>query len=211
MWNSKYYIENYNKNHNTNYEFYDNRTFGLDLYKDPCIKITDNRKFKNYINKLLPCIGKWCIDKTFNCIGSKNCYHVEHIIDVNGKEFSNPNCKQIAGNLVMSYGKWNSQLGSRSRVNYYDSMREKEIIYGIDKVESVRSIINKCNPECDILTGLSKNDIYKNDIYKITVIILGGLLLFILGLLIFYCCQICKKIYRNINSYNNSNLSIELV
>ena len=43
MWNSKYYIENYNKNYNTNYEFYDNRTFGLDLYKDPCIKITDNR------------------------------------------------------------------------------------------------------------------------------------------------------------------------
>ena len=76
-------MENYNSNYNDDYEFYDSKTFDIDIYKDDCTPITDNVVSKNFVNDALTCIGKWCIDNTFNCIhrDTQNCYDVEHIID----------------------------------------------------------------------------------------------------------------------------------
>jgi len=211
MWNSNYYMETYNSNYNSNFEFYDPRTFGSDIYEDACTPITYNVEFKNVVNDALTCIGKWCIDKTFNCINhdTQNCYNVEHIIDTRGPEFIDAKCKQIAGNLVMAYGKWNSQLGSRTSIKngsyYYESINEKEIIYGKDRVDSVRSLIVKCNPYCSrYLTNsptVNKNsdtqsgifDITTNKIWLFDCIMLGLVFTLILGTLIYIIIKLWNK------------------
>ena len=211
MWNSNYYMENYNSNYNANSEFYDSRTFGIDIYEDACTPITDNVVFKNFVNDALTCIGKWCIDNTFNCIhrDTQNCYNVEHIIDTKGQEFTDAKCKQISGNLVMAYGKWNSQLGSRAGIKngsyYYESINEKELIYGKDRVDSVRSLIIRCNPYCGryltnsptVNTNLDEQpelfDITINKIWLFDCIMLGLVFTLILGTLIYMLVKLCKK------------------
>ena len=130
MWHSKFYLDNIKYN-NDNYQFFDPNTFGIDIYEDPCEPIK-NINFKNKINIVSECIGLWCVNKSFNCKNhmTQECYNVEHIIDTKGMEFKDPSCKNIAGNLVMAYGRWNSQLGARAKYHYDDNMNEKNMIYG---------------------------------------------------------------------------------
>jgi hypothetical protein len=115
MINTQFYNNFWTTIHNYNYQFYDDRTFGVDR-ENPCELINDNPKFRKLMNQEFICTGNWCINNTYNCIrgDSKNCYNVEHIIDLNGGEFKNSSCKSIIGNLVMSCGTWNQQLGSLS-------------------------------------------------------------------------------------------------
>lgn len=122
---------------NTNYQFFDSRTFGMDLM-DPCASI-DNRAFRRYINSNIQCTGAWCTP-TFSCtFDSQNCYNVEHIIDKRSQY--GPNLTSIAANLVMAWGTWNQELG---RLSYQDSNAEKAIVYGDDRVYAAERWIRTC-------------------------------------------------------------------
>lgn len=136
--------------HNTESLFYDNKTFGIDLYSSPCERVT-SQSFRKYINDHVPCTGYWCVDNQFKTdpTRSSKYYQVEHIIDLNGPEFTSKNCKEIAGNVVMAYASWNMGLGSlSSRFGYKASVDEKTIVYGHSIMTRVRNLIVKCNPEC---------------------------------------------------------------
>lgn len=125
--------------------FYDGDTFGMDIYDDPKTLIKDNQAFRKTINQRRVCHTELCIDNKFYCgrSGNLNCYHVEHIIDLNGPEYRDcKNCKNSAANRVMAYGVWNHQLGGLARNYYCDSMAEKEIVYGRHRVRAVRNILN---------------------------------------------------------------------
>src|ERR1700753_2039308 len=93
-------------NNNKNYNFYDPNTFGINIYSDPCTKINTNQDFRKYVDANIKCIGFWCVNNKFICgrNGNTHCYHVEHIIDINGPEFD-ADSKNIAGNMVMAYGR----------------------------------------------------------------------------------------------------------
>lgn len=131
-------------NSNTNYRYFDDRTFGYKIYDDPCVKIKYTYQYRNYVNNHMKCIGTWCKNNMFSCGNErKNCYHVEHIIDSNGPEYTKE-CKNIVGNLVMSYDKWNEGLGGIARNNYELAQREKMLIYGTETVRNIKKIIERC-------------------------------------------------------------------
>lgn len=125
--------------------FYDPRTFGMNIYLDPCQR-TANPHFRTFVNANVECKGLWCIDEAFKCPSgdSRFCYNVEHIIDTNGGEFL-PNQTNIAGNLVMAWGRWNQELGTLARKSYADAQGEKSLVYGSDAVIRAKSWIRKCN------------------------------------------------------------------
>ena len=102
----------------------------------------------------MECVGEWCVEpldqdnNIFSCSGTKDCYHVEHIIDKKNPEYDDEECVMIAGNLVMAYSRWNSGLGGMSRYNYTNSEQEKTEVYGKDNINKIRNIIEKCNSKC---------------------------------------------------------------
>lgn len=131
--------------------------------------------------------GNWCINNTFNCIrgDSKNCYNVEHIIDLH-VEFKNSSCKSIIGNLVMSCGTWNQQLGSLSISlvgGYAANINEKKLVYSNARMEMVRNAIIKCNPECVLTIAENTKSIKQltnKDISIIIFALIGILICFII-------------------------------
>jgi hypothetical protein len=125
-------------NTNNKYDIYDDRTFGFNVYEDPCTSISYNNKFRKRINDKVPCIGKWCVNGTFNCIRYNNqgCYNVEHIIDKRTNLNTN-----IVGNLVMAYGKWNQELG---RKTYAESNAEKIRVYGQKSIDLALHYVTTC-------------------------------------------------------------------
>ncbi len=154
MNHTQFYNDFWATTHTYNFQFYDNRTFGMDR-ENPCEVINDNPKYRKLMNKEFNCTGQWCINNTFNCIrgDNRNCYNVEHIIDLNGREFKNASCKAIAANLVMSCGIWNQQLGSLSISligGYEANINEKILVYSNNRVEMARNAIIKCNPSCEL-------------------------------------------------------------
>jgi hypothetical protein len=127
--------------------FFDERTLGIDLFPDPCEKVT-NIKFKKYVNSKINCRGSLCKDSQFKCVraGEKDCYHVVHIINPNGPEFPCRNdCKNIVANLVFMNGNWNSGLGGLSRNSYHSAMKEKELVLGKEIIDRIRNQIAICN------------------------------------------------------------------
>ena len=145
--NTNVFINNWFIHNNTNSYFFDDKTFGLKLYNNPCTIIKNNNGFRKFIADNIKCTGKWCLDGQWKCgkRGNKNCYHVEHIIDLKGPEFKNyPEIKRIAANHVMTWGLWNSALGGLANYNYTYSSHEKGTVYGIKIVEMVRQQINEC-------------------------------------------------------------------
>ena len=143
---TKTYKEQWITTGNKNYYFYDIRTFGQNSI-DPCTVIKRNTIFRdNYVNKNILCEGIWCINKAFKCnrYKTQTCYNVEHIIDT--RRYNNDNCTNIYANLVMAYGKWNTELG---RLTYGDSETEKREVYGNNIIKKTYEYINKCNPMCE--------------------------------------------------------------
>ena len=140
--------ENWLKHENKDFTFYDSDTFGINIYSNSCVIIKNNNVFRNYVKKNIECTGKWCIEQEFKCgAGSKrNCYEVEHIIDIKNPMFDD-NCKNIAANLVMSWGKWNAGLGGMYP-NLNNIEQEKNIVYGSYRVNQVIDQIQFCNKEC---------------------------------------------------------------
>lgn len=153
------------KQSNDNYYFYDERTFGINIYSDPCTKINDNNVFRKYIKNNIKCVGQWCINNDWICSDTKkgvkksnNCYHVEHIIDISGPEYrDNPDIKNIAANMVMAWGRWNSALGGLAKNNYQISQNEKEIVYGKNIIELVKKKILECARQKNNIKILSNN------------------------------------------------------
>lgn len=126
--------------------FFDEHTFGMNVYDNPCEEIKYSSKFRKAVNNKFDCDGIWCINNTFACDKNRDCYHVEHIIDKNGPEF-NDACynKNIAGNLIMAWSRWNSELGTLAQHNYNYSHDEKIQIYGANIVYNAKNNIIKCS------------------------------------------------------------------
>ena len=128
-------------NNNKNNQYYVAKTMGSGSNR------VSNSVFRNNINKHLKCEGEYCVNNKYSCKkpGDTNCYHVEHIIDINGPEYRNhPECKDISGNKIMAAGKWNTGLGGYANVDYYLAQREKELIYGSDIINTAHTNIRKC-------------------------------------------------------------------
>lgn len=130
---------------NADYRFYDDRTFGA-AFTDPCIRIYLNPQFRALVNAEFDCTGLWCMNGAFACPSgdSRGCYNVEHIVDTNGGEFL-PNQTNIAGNLVMAWGRWNQENGRLAARSYADAQAEKQEVYGADAVERAKDAIRSCN------------------------------------------------------------------
>ncbi len=125
---------------NSDYIYFQDNTFGITLYKNPCQIVETNKIFREFVNQNIQCNGKWCYYTDFECVNTQTkCYHVERVIDVSGNEFY-PECKMVAGNLVMIYGKWHNELNALS---YVDAQAEKKEILG-NKYEQIYSTINEC-------------------------------------------------------------------
>jgi hypothetical protein len=144
---------------NENYQFFHAQTYGGDIFPNP-LQFSSNREFRLYVQKHISrCIGKYCVNGRFSCpsSGNTNCYHVEHIVDANGPEFTNcPRCKDIPGNTIMAAGDWNMALGGIASKNYANSQNEKTMIYGAPIMQRAKKYIQTC---CDnmIATGDSAN------------------------------------------------------
>lgn len=135
----------WSKSGNTENRFFIESTLGLNT-PDPCREFNRGRGFRNYLeNQNIYCYGKWCNGGTFGCTkhGTANCYHVEHIIDLNGP-VANARDKNIVANMVMAWGKWNMGLGGLARKYYADSDAEKTIVYGVEVMNAARGWITHC-------------------------------------------------------------------
>jgi len=130
-------------NNNTNNYYFAANTFSANSL------LSINRvQFRSKIISRMKCIGQWC-DKTgtnagWRCINNTNeCYHVEHIIPTANNIESlvgccgNNNGCDIEGNLIMSYGKWNMQLGN-------SFIGEKYIVYGDILKKAYNAVYLKC-------------------------------------------------------------------
>jgi hypothetical protein len=207
MWHSQFYTDNIQFG-NIGYNFFDPTTFGMDVYEDPCTKINSNSEFRTNINNKIVCVGQWCSnDSMFKCEkkNTNNCYHVEHIIDTNGGEFKNAECKQIVGNLVMSYGMWNVQLGSQASKNYTNNINEKIEIYGSNKINKVRNIIIQCNPKCFKTMDLDNQ--FNTDMININILLICIITIFVF-LIIYLIVTACTKLYKKICGQNQYEINV---
>jgi hypothetical protein len=220
MNHTQFYNDFWASKNNYNFQFYDNRTFGMDR-ENPCEVINDNSKYRKLMNKEFNCTGKWCINNTFNCIrgDSRNCYNIEHIIDLNGREFKNASCKSIAANLVMSCGTWNQQLGSLSisTIGGYDAnINEKNIVYSNNRLEMARNAIIKCNPLCALLNTNESNESNESNMQFLNIeldMVMGIFLSLILSLLIglIIGLVICYMHYKINNIYINDKKGNKII
>lgn len=111
---------------------------------DPCAKYTGR---PTYIQQLasvgIHCAGKWCAqdgaNNGFGWASTDESYDGSHIVDVSN---SNNDCnKEILGNVVMAYGKWNNMVG---QLLWKDVRREKMRVYGDIFGQAVRNVL-MCN------------------------------------------------------------------
>lgn len=138
---------------NAGNQFYYRGSYGGDIHPNP-LQYSTNRQFRTIIqNNIKYCSGKYCVNGQFSCQsnGNTNCYHVEHIIDENGPEYTNcPRCKDIPGNMIMAAGDWNMALGGLARTRYSQMQTEKSMIYGSSVMQRARAYIQTC---CSQLTS----------------------------------------------------------
>ena len=81
---------------NINSYFYDNRTFGYEIYANPCTLIENDEIFLNHINENVNCSGIWCVNHEFgNCNKDNECYNVTHVIEKYDPNFTCVNCLNI--------------------------------------------------------------------------------------------------------------------
>lgn len=123
-------------------ELYMKESFGNKI--DACKKYTTRTEFINTLNKYnIICTGRWC-NNNYKYITSSNSYEVEHIIEVHHSELNNCN-KNIYGNIIFAYGKWNRQVG---QLNWNNCKNEKVEVYGKTIVDTAIKNIIKCDPRC---------------------------------------------------------------
>lgn len=110
-------------------------------------KPTTTATYKKTLSSTVSCTGNHCVDGEWKCKkgDSRNCYNVEHIIDLNGPEFKDhTECKNVAGNMIMSHGYWNQELGTYTKANYQVSVSEKTRVYGDTIMYNARESIRGC-------------------------------------------------------------------
>lgn len=218
------YKKNWEVKKNKNNMFYDPLTFGSSM-ENPCNQINSNKVYRDMINEKIICNGEHCQESQYKCKkrGDKDCFHVERIIDVNGEEYKNCDyeCKNIAGNMVMAWGRWNSALEKLARNDYESSIREKEIVYGKDNVDKSRYWIEYCmkikmitGNETDYDSDCDSVDICNCDTdsecgcdcdydvdtgmeeYKIITIVMGIIMGILMIIIIFLTCVIYKWVNK---------------
>lgn len=88
------------------------------------------------------CSGSWCIEGQFRCRygNSQDCYNLEHMVDLQNSMLGEYN-RNIVGNIVMAYGKWNQQVGS---LTWPRVEAEKTEIYGRQLMEAAMLAIIEC-------------------------------------------------------------------
>lgn len=132
---------------NANNQFYDKTTYGGTVYPNPST-IVSNKSFRRQINANMICTGAQCHNGQYVCgrYGNTDCYHVEHIIDYNMRKFL-PDCEKcidVAGNKVMTWGRWNKALGGVARSNFPAAFSEKTTVYGSTMMISAIDAIQTC-------------------------------------------------------------------
>lgn len=142
---TNFYVNNWKKDRSNRGLFFDDRTYG---YKTR-FALTIVKTRATFLQKIaVKCTGRYCTNGEFSCKNNPDCYHVEHIIDMNGPEFGRGNaCKDIVANKVMAYSRWNQALGGKTKggLNGYATVAiEKEEVYGKDVMRIVRSKIREC-------------------------------------------------------------------
>ena len=189
---------------NNNSFFYDSDTFGHIISADPCTQFTDNRQFRAYVNNLLVCNSTtkaWCVSDAYKCTLGKNrqCYNVEHIIDLNGPEFVGYN-KNIFANVVMAYGQWNQELGRLAYKDYDANVNEKTIVYGQATIDTARQYIEKCHDLNYANVNANNNKLTNFQImeivfYCISLVSTIGYIAF----MIYNKCKAIRPIYQSAN------------
>ena len=198
------------------------------LFNNPCQQMNSEKFKKMLVDNNISCDASWCFKKdNYGCqlVGNKLCPNTEHIIDLNqaGQEYNNCD-KNILGNMVIAYGQWNYEVGTKNpfRGNWENIKREKTEVYkdifnmadfyvrncncdgNINNLEPTKiyhTIDTKlCNDEYNNDTDYNKNskdDMYDND---------GDIII----LLILFFCVICiltivgiKKSFQNKNSQDD--------
>ena len=137
----------WNSQGNANNLFYYKGSYGGDIHPNP-LQYSTNQQFRVIVQRNVgTCNGQYCENNQFKCQsnGNTNCYHVEHIIDENGPEFTNcQRCKDIPGNMIMAAGDWNKALGGLARRAYIQAQNEKYMIYGSAVMQRARNYIQAC-------------------------------------------------------------------
>ncbi len=194
--------------------FYLENTF---LNKHRCFVLSgNNRERRSQYLKLLTrhnieCQGSWCINGHFECkrYDSKQCYNIEHIIDIKNSILPQYN-KNIVGNIIMAYGRWNQEMGYMT----WDHVEtEKREIYGNYIVDQAIENIKYCHDhhfkpimDEDGDESLPHHSYYVHHIDVIDYI-LGAVLLVLI--LVCICSAIRYYILRTIHE-NNEELDVEL-
>lgn len=191
-------FDKFSKN-NKLYELYQKNTFGGFLAYQ-CIDLGYNYR-KNYIKILnennISCTDKWCNNGMFKCFNkTKECYEVEHIVDRKNTPYNicNPN---ILGNVIMAYGKWNSQVG---KLCWKDAMNEKIQVYGKDIFcTAIRNIIKCSNCSVKLPTECIEHETSDSYIFRHIEIIICTI---IIVLLILMAVSVVNKYLRKENMRN---------
>ena len=141
-------------------KLYMKESFNIDM----CKKFVSRKQFVSLLlKKNINCRG-WCFQNSYVYQGLQS-YQAEHIIDL--KNSILPNCnKNIYGNLIMSYGKWNNEVG---QLTWENIQKEKTAVYKGIFNQAIENI-KKCDPGCDTSTVI---DI---DVQKMTDIIINKLM-----------------------------------
>ncbi len=143
--------------------FFDAATYGGDVHPEPGVPLTRNRDFRAVVNARLPCDGAYCVGGAFACAatGSTMCYHVEHIIDVNGADPRFPpqckRCKLVPGNMIMAAGPWNTAVGGLAGSNYAAAQSEKTSVYGEAIMSRAAAYVAACCAELHVLLDAPDN------------------------------------------------------
>lgn len=163
------------------FNFYQSNTY---MDSDPLQPIKDGKEFRNLLRySNIMCTGHWCKDGQFKCPNNTNeCYHTEHIVDMRNSIGPNDHpCKNIAGNLIMAYGKWNKEIG---QLKWENALAEKKEIYDEYIVNTAINSVQTC---------LDMNYIVECD-DNIDIIIVQSLSIVALLIVVFImCCINCNK------------------
>lgn len=109
---------------------------------DTCKTYSNRKQFVSMLIKNnIACRGH-CYQSSY-IYNSPNNYQAEHIIDLKNSILENCN-KNIYGNLVMAYGKWNMEIG---QLTWTDVEKEKRLVYG-DIFDKAIENIKICDPGC---------------------------------------------------------------
>lgn len=163
------------------HDLFDAGTFLPSIGYDACTPLT-NQQYRALLGSLrVGCTGAWCVNGTFSCKQS-DCYEVEHIID---RANSHNNCgRDIAGNMIMAYSRWNHQLGALS---WQDVREEKSRVYGRIFLQAMDNIL-KCTPGCQFDDN-TRIAYYLAHLYmnEVSILVLIG---YAAGMSVVCCCII---------------------